>query len=162
MFVQNSFFQQNQNIACYASRDGEFDCTPIIKQIWHAQKNCYLPALSATQECSLEFNRYLRNDSVRLNKYKILESENTEIILAEQLDIVLVPLVAFDSQGNRLGMGAGYYDRTFAFLLKKSVKKPFLLGVAFECQQHESLPSDVWDVPLDAILTEERLSFFKH
>lgn len=75
-----------------------------------------------------------------------------------ELDIVLMPLVAFDLNGNRLGMGGGFYDRSFSFLMRrKSNKKPRLIGVAYDFQEIETLDSDSWDVPLDAVVTESRL-----
>ena len=65
-------------------------------------------------------------------------------------DAMLTPLVAFDSRGNRLGMGGGYYDRYLA----AAGTRPYLLGVAFACQQAEALPTEEWDMRLDAVVTE--------
>ena len=72
-------------------------------------------------------------------------------IQPEDIDAVLAPLVAFDDQGHRLGMGGGYYDR---FLPRLNAGTP-LIGVAFACQQYEQpLPREAWDVPLHAVVTE--------
>ena len=68
------------------------------------------------------------------------------------LDLVLAPLVAFDDQGNRLGMGGGFYDRHFGNL--PQCLRPLLVGVAHEVQCADALPAAPWDVPLDGILTE--------
>ena len=74
------------------------------------------------------------------------------------LDLVLMPLVGFDTQGNRLGMGGGYYDRSFAFLHRHSHwRKPHLMGTAYEFQRLSKLDAQPWDVPLDAIVTEANL-----
>jgi 5-formyltetrahydrofolate cyclo-ligase len=74
------------------------------------------------------------------------------------LDLVIMPLVAFDADCNRLGMGGGYYDRTFAYLNKRRFwRKPILIGVAHECQRVANLESEVWDIPLDAVVTEEKI-----
>jgi 5-formyltetrahydrofolate cyclo-ligase len=71
---------------------------------------------------------------------------------------VLLPLVAFDPQGGRLGMGGGYYDRTFAFLNgQKGGQKPKLIGLAHHFQQIPKLPIESWDVPLNAIVTDEQV-----
>jgi 5-formyltetrahydrofolate cyclo-ligase len=73
----------------------------------------------------------------------------------EELDLVLVPLLAFDRQGARLGSGAGYYDRSFAFLRDlPRPARPRLLGIAYGFQEVERLPSEAWDVPLDHVATE--------
>ena len=71
------------------------------------------------------------------------------------LDLVLFPLVAFDGRGNRLGMGAGYYDRTFeAVRRRRAWPGPKRIGVAYEMQRVDSLAAADWDIPLDAIVTD--------
>lgn len=161
LFASSAYFLASQNIACYYGREDEFDCMPIIEEIWRAQKRCYLPVLSRTRENSLDFYHYEHQDTLRLNKYNILEPLDTLTISPDQLDLVIVPLVAFDLQGNRIGMGAGYYDRTFSFLKDTNIKKPILLGLAFDYQQVEALPYDQWDIPLNAVLTEKNLYVVK-
>ena len=78
------------------------------------------------------------------------------------LDLVLVPLVAFDDRGNRLGMGGGYYDQTFAFLSQRQhYRRPTLLGVAYEFQRLVALPVQAWDIPLDGVATEKRVQWIR-
>lgn len=67
-------------------------------------------------------------------------------------DAVLLPLLGFDRRGVRLGSGAGYYDRCFAF--RRETVAPRLIGVAFSAQRFDALPADPWDVRLDAVVTE--------
>jgi 5-formyltetrahydrofolate cyclo-ligase len=110
----------------------------------------------------LDFASYQRDDPLHLNRYNILEPENKNILSPENLDLVIVPLLGFDLQGHRLGMGGGYYDRTFAFLSGKQPTKPILIGLGFADQQINSLPSDSWDVPLAGVLTEEKLNLIIH
>lgn len=74
-------------------------------------------------------------------------------------DVMLMPLAAFDGDGNRIGYGAGHYDRAIARLAAVG-KKPLLIGCAFECQRVISIPAQAHDVPLDAILTEAGLRHF--
>lgn len=159
----HSIFLSSQNIATYLARDDEFHSRPLIEEIWSAGKNCFLPVLSAEKEKFLDFVKFSKDDTLRPNRYKILEPEHKTIIMhAEELDLVFVPLVGFDLHGHRLGMGGGYYDRTFEFLLPKSfkAKKPLLIGLAYEMQQTDTLPRDAWDVTLDGVLTERRLLLF--
>lgn len=73
--------------------------------------------------------------------------------------IMLVPLAAFDDHGNRIGYGAGHYDRAIAKLIDQG-KRPRLIGVAFDCQRVDDVPAEPHDVPLDAMLTESGLRFF--
>ena len=74
-------------------------------------------------------------------------------------DILLVPLSVFDAHGQRIGYGAGHYDRAIARLHGKG-RSPVLIGVAFDCQEIPSVPAEPHDVPLDAILTESGLRWF--
>ena len=71
---------------------------------------------------------------------------------------MLTPLVAFDDQGNRMGMGKGFYDRTFEFV--RQTKKPILIGMAHSCQQVDYLEPTEWDIPLNGLATEEQLLLF--
>lgn len=132
----------------------EFDCAPIIKAIGQAQKKCYLPVVPET---NLQFVAYQEGEPLRLNQFKMLEPENLNYFPAEKLDLVLLPLVGFDLQGNRLGRGCAHYDRAFSFLLQQPRSQPFLLGVGYEVQEMNELPNDEWDVKLDGVLTEHRL-----
>ena len=76
--------------------------------------------------------------------------------MARQLDVVIAPLVAFDESLNRLGMGGGYYDRTFAFRKRARVlRRPVLIGVAYSFQRVDRLQPENWDVPLDVVITEK-------
>lgn len=74
-------------------------------------------------------------------------------------DILLVPLSVFDAHGQRIGYGAGHYDRAIARLHGKG-RSPVLIGVAFDCQEVSLVPAEPHDVPLDAILTESGLRWF--
>ncbi|MAS05646.1 MAG: 5-formyltetrahydrofolate cyclo-ligase [Ahrensia sp.] len=71
-------------------------------------------------------------------------------------DLLLVPLSAFDAAGNRIGYGAGHYDRAIA-RLRANGMTPRLIGIAFACQEVDQVPAEPHDVPLDAILTEDGL-----
>lgn len=155
IFIQHEVFSSSLNIATYLAMKNEFDCFPLIQAIWHAKKNCYLPIVE--HDTTLTFVNYQENDVLQKNRYQILEPINPQVFPKEQLDLVLMPLVGFDLQGNRLGMGKGYYDRTFEFLKDTSIKKPLLIGLAYECQCLGSLPNDAWDIPLAGVLTEQNL-----
>lgn len=84
------------------------------------------------------------------NRYGIAEPVKAAVVGLNQIQALLVPLVGFDAYGNRLGMGAGFYDRVLA----SHHRPPKALGVAFSFQQVSTLPTDPWDQPLQAIITE--------
>src|SRR3990167_4561071 len=101
------------------------------------QKQCYLPVLSSPQKDHLEFYTYHSNDPLIKNQFAIGEPDikKQHYLATQDLDCAFLPLVGFDTKGNRLGRGAGYYDRTFAFLLNSIQKKPILIGLAYEFQK---------------------------
>ena len=101
---------------------------------------------------TMTFHAYLANTSVAPNRYGILEPvSSTPVVAAVELQVVLVPLVAFDLNGSRLGMGGGYYDRYLVGLPKTAIT----VGIAFACQRSaEPLPNQSWDMPLQAVVTE--------
>lgn len=152
------FFSAKTHFACYFSHKNEFDCAPLMQMIWQAKKFCYLPIL--TLDKTLEFALYHQHDPLKTNRYQIHEPITRETIPLEILDVILMPLVGFDLQGNRLGMGGGYYDRTFEKIAKAS-QRPYFIGLAYEAQKCETIPHDAWDVPLDGVLTEKQWYSFK-
>ncbi len=160
LFTKNSLFKSAKNIACYYSQPLEFSTDAIITEIWQAKKNCYLPVMSE-KEKTLLFALYQSEEKLCLGAYKILEPHFSAIqCLTQNLDVVLVPLLSFDKEGNRLGSGGGFYDRTFAFRKDNIQKKPLLIGLGFQQQEVPLLPMDNWDIKLDGMLTEEKLTFY--
>lgn len=140
-----------QHIALYISFDGEISTDKLIKILWAQGKQVYLPVLHPFNPNHLLFLRYLPDTPMLKNKFGILEPKlNVQNVLPlDELDILFTPLVAFDKQGNRLGMGGGFYDRT----LQNWQNASFIpVGLAHQCQQVEQLPTEAWDVPLHQIL----------
>ena len=143
--------QNAQHIALYVSFDGEISTEKLIKTLWAQDKHVYLPVLHPFNPNHLLFLRYLPDTPMLKNKFGILEPKlNVQNVLPlDELDILFTPLVAFDKQGNRLGMGGGFYDRT----LQNWQNSSFIpVGLAHQCQQVEQLPTEAWDVPLHRIL----------
>ena len=140
-----------QHIALYISFDGEISTDKLIKILWAQGKQVYLPVLHPFNPNHLLFLRYLPDIPMVKNKFGIWEPKlNVQNVLPlDELDILFTPLVAFDKQGNRLGMGGGFYDRT----LQNWQNSSFIpVGLAHQCQQVEQLPTEAWDVPLHQIL----------
>ena len=143
--------RQAQNIALYLSFDGEINTQPLIETLWQQGKNLYLPVLHPFCRGHLLFLQYQPNTQLVANQFGILEPKLRvqDVLPANQLDMIFTPLVAFDQEGNRLGMGGGFYDRT----LQHWQQKHFIpVGLAHRCQQVAHLPKESWDIPLARIL----------
>ena len=160
-FIQHLKSEKTTNskhIAIYLSNDGELDTSLLIKELWSLNHTVYLPIIHPFNGANLLFQRYEKNSPMRANRYGILEPKLncSQICPLPELDYVLMPLVAFDKFGNRLGMGGGFYDRTLARLYEQDWQQPQLIGLAHACQQVDKLPIESWDVPLKTIITPNK------
>lgn len=155
-FFASALFSQAERVAVFISHDCEVHTGLIIENLQIYRKKCYLPCL---QDEQLIFREYSSCLPFRKNRYGISEPISVaHSLLATQLDVVLVPLVGVDRCGHRLGMGKGYYDKTFAFKNNQSqFLRPVLWGLALDCQLVSAVPCDEWDVPLDGIITADGL-----
>lgn len=153
--------QQAQHIALYLTNDGELDTMPLIQALWQQGKNLYLPLLHPVVSGYLVFQLYTPTTLLQHNQFGIGEPELNCSLLCpvSQLDLIFTPLVAFDLQGQRLGMGGGFYDRTLS-QLDSAATKPQLIGLAHDCQQVDAVPIEAWDVPLPFICTPSRFRSF--
>ncbi len=139
--------------------DGELDTRLLLRRCARMHKSIYLPVLSRHRKKKLWFVPYQAGQRCRVNRYGIMEPRYhpRQACRARQLDLLLMPLVGFDSDGNRLGMGGGYYDSSLAFMrLRKRWQRPFLLGLAYEIQRVAKLTTHPWDIRLHAVATERR------
>ncbi|WP_428635040.1 5-formyltetrahydrofolate cyclo-ligase [Sedimenticola sp.] len=155
-------FLHSRHIAFYLPNDGEIDLTPLIQRAWQMGKRCYLPNLSPLYHNRLWFAPFTHDSTLILNRFGIPEPACNwrEMRNVRSLDLIIAPLVAFDDQGNRLGMGGGFYDRTLAYLAHRTAwHKPRLFGAAYAFQQVTELPHQPWDVPLEGIVTDNGTIF---
>ncbi|MBF0471287.1 MAG: 5-formyltetrahydrofolate cyclo-ligase [Gammaproteobacteria bacterium] len=155
--IRHPLLRRSQRVALFLSNDGEVDLSPLIHRLHATGKQCYLPCLAPGRGHTLWFAPYPNSARLQPNRYGIGEpiATNKRLTPIYTLDLVLMPLVAFDCHGNRLGMGGGYYDRSFAYLRKRNHwQKPRLIGTAFELQQLEAVPPRPWDVAMSGVFTE--------
>lgn len=148
-------------IALYLGNDGELDPRHFISQLRSLNLEIYLPVLHPLKTGHLLFARYQPSTSQKMikNRYGIEEPslKHTAYRTARGLHVILMPLVAFDEQGNRLGMGGGYYDRTLAFKRMQRTLRPRLYGLAHALQKVEKLPTAAWDITLNGIITDRQI-----
>lgn len=156
---KHPLFQKAKTIAGYVPRAGELDPLPLLRQACNLGKKVYLPVL---QDRELRFAPYQPGaTAMRVNRYGIPEPRTRlcKHVGAGAIDLMLVPLVAFDTRGGRLGMGGGYYDRTLAFKRRRHVNSPpILIGLGYSFQKVDRVPVEPWDVPLAGVATERRVS----
>lgn len=141
------------SVAGYLAVGGELDVSEALRACRTRDATTLLPVLSGN---SLAFSPFDDTSVMRANRFGIDEPVVGERARFAPLDIdiVLVPLVGFDDALNRLGMGGGFYDRSFAARRTGSTTSPLLVGVAYEMQRADSVFPDWWDVPLDIVVTE--------
>ncbi len=141
-------------VAGYWATDGELGLHPLL--IGRPPFRYHLPVVESGRR--LRFVAWHGGEPLVQNRYGIPEPAAGERLPGEAFDLVLLPLVAFDRSGHRLGTGGGYYDRSFAFLAGvERPARPLLVGVGYALQEVEALAAAAWDIRLDAVATEAGL-----
>ncbi|ODC00838.1 5-formyltetrahydrofolate cyclo-ligase [Candidatus Thiodiazotropha endoloripes] len=156
-------FRQSRRIAFYHAVSGEIDPKPLLEEALRSGKTPYLPILRQDASIGLWFAPYTHQAKLKLNRFGIPEPAvvHRKLIKPWSLDMVFVPLVAFDDHGHRMGMGGGFYDRTFAFKLQRShLTGPTMVGLAHNLQHRPLINTNPWDIPLDSVITESHLYQF--
>ncbi|KAB2319739.1 5-formyltetrahydrofolate cyclo-ligase [Betaproteobacteria bacterium SCN1] len=162
LILRDGTLLRARRIGFYLPHRGEFDLRPLIRRAQTMGRVCCLPILPRRGRIMRFGQLAADRPHLRPNRFGIPEPAGTTVFRARQLDLLLMPLVGFDTAGHRLGMGGGFYDATLAYMRqRRHWRKPRLIGVAFECQRVTALPHDPWDMPLDAVLTEKRLYRFR-
>ena len=147
--IKKKKFKKKLKISLYIPALHETNVLRILENEYFKNFIFLLPAIE--QKNNMNFYRWKKNDILEINKYGILEPIKTSKLVP---DIILVPLIAFDKNKNRLGYGKGFYDK---FLNKyvKTHQKILSIGIAFSFQKHHNLPNNNNDFKLDFIITEK-------
>ncbi|ANF17138.1 hypothetical protein XW81_01880 [Buchnera aphidicola (Schlechtendalia chinensis)] len=148
----------SKNVAIFMSFDGEIDTSPLILKLWRKNYNVFLPIIHSYLEKILMFVPYFPDTIVKFNKFNIIEPEidkKKDVLFSKKdMDVIIVPLVAFNKNGYRLGMGGGFYDR----ILKNWKKEEFVpIGLAYSFQLSNEIIPSYWEVPLLKIVTPDKL-----
>lgn len=161
-FYARPFLKRGKRLAGYWATGSEVDLTPTLLHALSRQVHVFLPAIP-THGRRLWFS-YIdgKNEWYTHPRYRIIECSGQRL-RANKLDGVMVPLIGVDKQGFRLGQGGGFYDTTLAFKkLGRLSVRPIVIGIGFDCQRVELLPTDSWDIQLDYLITESGLTHFRH
>jgi len=154
-------FIQSDKIGIYLNTADEAPTDDLIKLCYSLGKRVYVPVITDLDNKEIMFAELSSNQPLIKNSLGILEPEFSKenLIDISELDTVFMPLLGFDRSGNRIGMGAGYYDRALAKQNKTQknsvLGKISLIGLAFSQQEHSNIPNDLWDVPLGCIITPQ-------
>lgn len=138
-------FMVSEHILMYHSLRDELSTLEFLDK-WHEKKQFFLPRVNGVNLDILPYDR----SSLRLGAFQIEEPDGDATVDVDSLDLLIVPGMAFDKKGNRVGRGKGFYDR----LLKDS--KALKVGVAYDCQIFDEIDIDVFDVPVDIVVTPSR------
>jgi 5-formyltetrahydrofolate cyclo-ligase len=147
-----------QVAAFYLDNDGEISTLPTITYCQQNHITTLLPVMHSFNKGYLNFQLYDVDSHMVENNFAILEPKLNALhtIPLSEIDFIFMPLVAFDRQGNRLGMGGGFYDRTLC-QVHTLINKPKLIGLAHDCQLLAELPKQSWDIPLDLIIPPTKI-----
>jgi 5-formyltetrahydrofolate cyclo-ligase len=146
------------DVAAFMPFRGEPDLRPALSAAVLAGRRIWMPVVDGA---TMRFRRWTDEVKMVSNRFGIPEPVDGPECPPSALSLVLAPLVAFSANGTRLGMGAGFYDRTFGFEREPGAAGPPLVGAAYALQQVETLPAEPWDVPLQAVITERGLHVFR-
>ncbi len=147
---------QNKKIASYLAVKGEINNWPLHQNLFKHNQSVFLPIIKNKTLVFAEVNELT---PLKKNPFNILEPDVNTTVMLDTIDIIFIPLTAFKKDGNRLGMGGGYYDKTIGNTAKS--KRPLLIGLAHNFQNHENFTTHAWDIQLDMIITEQHVYFKK-
>lgn len=148
LLEETSLFRQAHSIALYHALPDEVQTEALLKK-WFLSKELWLPLVDGND---LKLIQYTGEENLRKGAFGIWEpKEFVHQSTDAELDLIIIPGVAFDKQCNRLGRGKGFYDR---LLKKQQVPK---IGICYEFQLLDSLPVESFDIPMNAVITDQRV-----
>jgi 5-formyltetrahydrofolate cyclo-ligase len=153
--IKKNFPKKKPSIAGYYPSNFEVNILDLLSEANKKNFKICLPVIK--KDYKIDFKYWIPNEPLYVNKYGILEPKKQNITFKP--DIILVPLVAFDRNLNRIGYGKGYYDRVLKQL--SSNKKTLTIGMAFSFQEANIIPTNQYDYNLDCILTDRNLIYKK-
>jgi 5-formyltetrahydrofolate cyclo-ligase len=158
--VRLRMFSSGKRVALYLPFDREVDTSALIRAARQRGVQIFVPVISDRRHRRLRFFRLTAKTTPGTFGISIPHRRSNPVS-PQWLDLIVIPLVGFDSTGARLGMGGGYYDRALAFRRRRSLwKGPYLAGLAFDCQRTALKFADEWDIQLDCLATESGVKQF--
>ncbi len=152
-FLQSALYHNARTVMCYVSMRAEVDTHSLVQTMLRDGKTVCVPQMTGRNGQMRAVIIHSWDDLNSVGSFGILEpSEDVRSIEPNEIDLIVVPGIAFTQSGQRLGMGGGYYDR---FLANTQAVR---MGFAFSCQIKQSLPNDVWDMKMDYLVTQDGIT----
>lgn len=148
-----SYIENVQNIMIFMDMKTEVKITKLLEL--YPNKNFFISKIINSKNREMKINKYNKNELI-LHKFGYYESSSNDFYDEEILDVVIVPALAFDSKKNRIGFGGGYYD-TFLEKVRKKNNKALFIGVCYDFQIIDSVPTEKHDVTLDFVVSESKI-----
>ena len=148
-----SYIENVQNIMIFMDMKTEVKITKLLEL--YPKKNFFISKITNSNNREMKINKYNKNELI-LHKFGYYESSSNDFYDEEILDVVIVPALAFDSKKNRIGFGGGYYD-TFLEKVRKKNNKVLFIGVCYDFQIIDNIPTEKHDVTLDFVVSESKI-----
>ncbi len=149
------WYLRAHRVATYLCQDGEISLAPVITDCMDRSKDISLPRVHKSKPL-MQFLDWQPGQPLTSNRYGILEPNAGRHCQLIAHSLILTPLVAFDSSGNRIGMGGGYYDRMLGRASNNSYQ-PLVIGIAYDFQQLDTFDTQAWDQSMDAVVTDKKI-----
>ena len=156
LLLVHQLFAAAEVVALYAPIRGEVATSLLFAAAVAAGKTVVYPRVAGN---TMDFVMVSDFASLQLGAFSVLEPNGCEIVAADRLDLVVVPGVAFDRCGCRLGYGKGYYDRAFSNIARNQ-RNCALVGLGYDCQLVAQLPREDHDIVLDWLITDREMLLF--
>ncbi|MDO4639961.1 5-formyltetrahydrofolate cyclo-ligase [Leptotrichia hongkongensis] len=148
-----SYIENVQNIMIFMDMKTEVKITKLLEL--YPKKNFFISKITNSKNREMKINKYNKNELI-LHKFGYYESSSNDFYDEEILDVVIVPALAFDSKKNRIGFGGGYYD-TFLEKVRQKNNKALFIGVCYDFQIIDNIPTEKHDVTLDFVVSENKI-----
>jgi len=148
-----SYIENVQNIIIFMDMKTEVKITKLLEL--YPKKNFFISKITNSKNREMKINKYNKNELI-LHKFGYYESSSNDFYDEEILDVVIVPALAFDSKKNRIGFGGGYYD-TFLEKVRQKNNKALFIGVCYDFQIIDNIPTEKHDVTLDFVVSENKI-----
>ena len=148
-----SYIENVQNIMIFMDMKTEVKITKLLEL--YPKKNFFISKITNSKNREMKINKYNKNELI-LHKFGYYESFSNDFYDEEILDVVIVPALAFDSKKNRIGFGGGYYD-TFLEKVRQKNNKALFIGVCYDFQIIDNIPTEKHDVTLDFVVSENKI-----